>query len=173
LGLAVTGLYEWYYTIGLRTSSQCRGSCKRNLLNLVSGGYHHHVAVPVATWLNEAYLDLQQSHSWRYITLFGVCLTINLAFLGTTHHAWIGGFFIVGSGAHAALFLVADYRAWSLPGLERVLAHRHSVIVYLNWASIFLGFHAFGMYIHNDTLSDVFTLNWVWAIGLVNHLRGV
>jgi hypothetical protein len=43
-----------------------------------------------------------------------------------THHAWIGGFFIVGSGAHAALFLVADYRAWSLPGLERVLAHRHS-----------------------------------------------
>jgi hypothetical protein len=58
----------------------------------------------------------------------------------------------VGSGAHAALFLVADYRAWSLPGLERVLAHRHSVIVHLNWVSIFLGFHAFGMYIHNDTL---------------------
>jgi photosystem I P700 chlorophyll a apoprotein A1 len=41
-----------------------------------------------------------------------------------THHAWIGGFFIVGSGAHAALFLVADYRSWSLPALERVLAHR-------------------------------------------------
>jgi hypothetical protein len=78
---------------------------------------------------------------------------INLRFLGTTSNAsglhfypvweaasldeWLfnGGpyqpivchFFIVGSGAHAALFLVADYRAWSLPGLERVLAHRHSV----------------------------------------------
>jgi len=24
--------------------------------------------------------------------------------------------------------------------------------VHLNWVSIFLGFHAFGMYIHNDTL---------------------
>ena len=58
----------------------------------------------------------------------------------------------MGSGAHAALFLVADYRAWSLPGLERVLAHRYSVVVHLNWVSIFLGFHAFGMYIHNDTL---------------------
>jgi photosystem I P700 chlorophyll a apoprotein A1 len=69
-----------------------------------------------------------------------------------THHAWIGGFFIVGSGAHAALFLVGDYRLWSMPGLERVLAHRHSVVVHLNWVSIFLGFHAFGMYIHNDTL---------------------
>jgi photosystem I P700 chlorophyll a apoprotein A1 len=43
-------------------------------------------------------------------------------------------------------------RAWSLAVLERVLAHRHSVIVHLNWVSIFLGFHAFGMYIHNDTL---------------------
>jgi photosystem I P700 chlorophyll a apoprotein A1 len=26
------------------------------------------------------------------------------------------------------------------------------VVVHLNWVSIFLGFHAFGMYIHNDTL---------------------
>ena len=41
---------------------------------------------------------------------------------------------------------------WSLPGLERLLAHRHSVVVHLNWVSIFLGFHAFGMYIHNDTV---------------------
>ena len=27
-----------------------------------------------------------------------------------THHAWIGGFCIVGAGAHAALYLVTDYR---------------------------------------------------------------
>jgi photosystem I P700 chlorophyll a apoprotein A1 len=26
------------------------------------------------------------------------------------------------------------------------------VVVHLNWVSIFLGFHAFGMYIHNDAL---------------------
>lgn len=25
-------------------------------------------------------------------------------------------------------------------------------MVHLNWVSIFLGFHAFGMYIHNDTV---------------------
>lgn len=48
--------------------------------------------------------------------------------------------------------MIGDYRLWSLPGLERVLAHRHSIVVHLNWVSIFLGFHAFGMYIHNDTL---------------------
>lgn len=70
-----------------------------------------------------------------------------------THHAWIGGFFIVGAGAHAALFLVVDYRAGTLRGVERLLVHRHSIIAHLNWVSIFIGFHAFGMYIHNDTLS--------------------
>jgi photosystem I P700 chlorophyll a apoprotein A1 len=70
-----------------------------------------------------------------------------------THHAWIGGFFIVGAGAHAALFLISDYWPGSLRGVERLLAHRHSLTAHLNWVCIFLGFHAFGMYIHNDTLS--------------------
>ena len=70
-----------------------------------------------------------------------------------THHMWIGGFFIVGAGAHAALFFVVDYEVGSLRGVERLLAHRHSLIAHLNWVCIFLGFHSFGMYIHNDTLS--------------------
>ena len=26
-----------------------------------------------------------------------------------THHTWIGGFCIVGAGAHAAIFMVRDY----------------------------------------------------------------
>jgi photosystem I P700 chlorophyll a apoprotein A1 len=26
-----------------------------------------------------------------------------------THHVWIGGFCIVGAGAHAAIFMVRDY----------------------------------------------------------------
>ena len=26
-----------------------------------------------------------------------------------THHTWIGGFLIVGAGAHAAIFMVRDY----------------------------------------------------------------
>ncbi|NET53565.1 MAG: hypothetical protein F6K09_34440 [Merismopedia sp. SIO2A8] len=35
-----------------------------------------------------------------------------------------------------------------------------SVVVHLNWVCIFLGFHSFGLYIHNDTLgrsSDMFS----------------
>ena len=70
-----------------------------------------------------------------------------------THHAWIGGFLIVGSGSHAAIFLVQDYRVGALRGLERVLVHRHSLVAHLNWVCIFTGFHSFGLYVHNDTLS--------------------
>jgi photosystem I P700 chlorophyll a apoprotein A1 len=56
-----------------------------------------------------------------------------------THHAWIGGFFIVGSGSHAALFLIVDYRVGTLRGVERLLVHRHSLTAHLNWVCIFLG----------------------------------
>ncbi|KAM0941035.1 putative photosystem I [Dioscorea sansibarensis] len=37
--------------------------------------------------------------------------------------------------------------------LDRVLRHRDAIISHLNWACIFLGFHSFGLYIHNDTMS--------------------
>ncbi|XP_042378564.1 photosystem I P700 chlorophyll a apoprotein A1-like [Zingiber officinale] len=65
-----------------------------------------------------------------------------------THHMWIGGFLIVGATAHAAIFMVRDYDL-----LDRVLRHRDAIISHLNWVCIFLGFHSFGLYIHNDTMS--------------------
>ena len=72
-----------------------------------------------------------------------------------THHLWIGGFCIVGAGAHAAIFMVRDYDPVSNQNnvLDRVLRHRDAIISHLNWACIFLGFHSFGLYIHNDTMS--------------------
>jgi photosystem I P700 chlorophyll a apoprotein A1 len=33
-----------------------------------------------------------------------------------------------------------------------VLRHRDAIISHLNWVCIFLGFHSFGLYIHNDTM---------------------
>mgnify|MGYP000733765968 CR=1 FL=1 len=37
--------------------------------------------------------------------------------------------------------------------LDRMIRHRDAIISHLNWVCIFLGFHSFGLYIHNDTLS--------------------
>nr|YP_010260915.1 photosystem I P700 apoprotein A1 [Cephaleuros virescens]UIB38669.1 photosystem I P700 apoprotein A1 [Cephaleuros virescens] len=73
-----------------------------------------------------------------------------------THHNWIGGFLIVGAGAHAAIFMVRDYKPDQENRnnlLDRILRHRDAIISHLNWVCLFLGFHSFGLYIHNDTMS--------------------
>ncbi|HHP7231461.1 MAG TPA: photosystem I core protein PsaA [Xenococcaceae cyanobacterium] len=71
-----------------------------------------------------------------------------------THHVWIGGFLIVGAAAHAAIYMVRDYNpAMHVNNnLDRVLRHRDAIISHLTWVCIFLGFHSFGLYIHNDTM---------------------
>jgi photosystem I P700 chlorophyll a apoprotein A1 len=71
-----------------------------------------------------------------------------------THHMWIGGFCIVGGAAHGGIFMVRDYNAANNYNnlLDRVIRHRDAIISHLNWVCIFLGFHSFGLYIHNDTM---------------------
>ena len=71
-----------------------------------------------------------------------------------THHMWIGGFLIVGAAAHGAIFMVRDYEPSGNVNnlLDRVIRHRDAIISHLNWVCIFLGFHSFGLYVHNDTM---------------------
>ncbi len=71
-----------------------------------------------------------------------------------THHMWIGGFLIVGAGAHAAIFMVRDYDPAKNVNnlLDRAIRHRDAIISHLNWVCIWLGFHSFGLYVHNDTM---------------------
>ena len=71
-----------------------------------------------------------------------------------THHIWIGGFLIVGAGAHGAIFMVRDYDPVINQNnlLDRMIRHRDAIISHLNWVCIFLGFHSFGLYVHNDTM---------------------
>jgi photosystem I P700 chlorophyll a apoprotein A1 len=71
-----------------------------------------------------------------------------------THHMWLGGFFIVGGAAHGAIFMVRDYDPVVNQNnlLDRVIRHRDAIISHLNWVCIFLGFHSFGLYVHNDTM---------------------
>ncbi|MCT7950940.1 photosystem I core protein PsaA [Ancylothrix sp. C2] len=71
-----------------------------------------------------------------------------------THHMWIGGFLIVGAGAHGAIFMVRDYDPAKNVNnlLDRMIRHRDAIISHLNWVCMFLGFHSFGLYVHNDTM---------------------
>uniref|UniRef100_UPI003001D7A9 photosystem I P700 apoprotein A2 n=1 Tax=Cephaleuros diffusus TaxID=1519597 RepID=UPI003001D7A9 len=71
-----------------------------------------------------------------------------------THHQYIAGFIMCGAFAHAAIFLVRDYIPEENTGnvLARVLAHKEAIISHLSWASLFLGFHTLGLYVHNDVM---------------------
>jgi photosystem I P700 chlorophyll a apoprotein A1 len=71
-----------------------------------------------------------------------------------THHMWIGGFMICGAAAHAGIFMVRDYdpAVNNHNVLDNMLRHRDAIISHLNWVCIFLGFHSFGLYVHNDTM---------------------
>jgi photosystem I P700 chlorophyll a apoprotein A1 len=65
------------------------------------------------------------------------------------HHMWIGGFLIVGAGAHASLY----YYGSSTDRVNSVLIwSRDATVGLLIWVSIATGFHSFGLYCHNDTL---------------------
>ena len=107
-----------------------------------------------------------------------------------THHIWIGGFFIVGAGLHARAAFIRDLDLFSLPKtaqnivlsnkgfkknfylsgslIDRVLQHRSSILSHLAWVSAFLGFHSFGLYIHNDTLSRLNQFNLIFSSESIN-----
>lgn len=126
--------------------------------------------------------DLLASHRILFVNSWHAQLAMNLAIVGSlsilfahheyampaypfiaydratqlslfTHHMWMGGFFIVGAAAHGACFMVYDYQLRYSWIVDRVLAHKHAILVHLNWACIFLGLHSFGLYIHNDTMN--------------------
>jgi photosystem I P700 chlorophyll a apoprotein A2 len=71
-----------------------------------------------------------------------------------THHQYIAGFLMVGAFAHGAIFFVRDYDSELNKNnvLARMLEHKEAIISHLSWASLFLGFHTLGLYIHNDTV---------------------
>lgn len=71
-----------------------------------------------------------------------------------THHQYIAGFLMVGSFAHGAIFFIRDYDPEQNRNnvLARMLEHKEAIISHLSWASLFLGFHTLGLYVHNDVM---------------------
>ena len=61
------------------------------------------------------------------------------------HHSWIASFLMMGTFAHAGIFLIRDYR------LARIITHNRAISSHLSWICLWLGFHTLGVYIHNDT----------------------
>ncbi|KAI4965558.1 hypothetical protein ZWY2020_051312 [Hordeum vulgare] len=60
-----------------------------------------------------------------------------------THHQYIAGY-----------FFIRDYNPEQNEDnvLARMLDHKEAIISHLSWASLFLGFHTLGLYVHNDVM---------------------
>nr|YP_009463686.1 photosystem I P700 chlorophyll a apoprotein A1 [Haematococcus lacustris]AUW36508.1 photosystem I P700 chlorophyll a apoprotein A1 [Haematococcus lacustris] len=123
------------------------------LYEILTTSWHAQLAINLALFGSLSILVAHHMYSmppYPYLaTDYGTQLSI------FTHHMWIGGFCIVGAGAHGAIFMVRDYDPTNNYNnlLDRVIRHRDAIISHLNWVCIFLGFHSFGLYIHNDTMS--------------------
>jgi len=129
------------------------GNAHKGLFEVLTTSWHAQLAINLAMAGSVTIIVAQHMYAmppYPYLaTDYGTVLSL------FTHHMWIGGFLIVGGAAHAAIFMVRDYDPVMNQGnlLDNMLRHRDAIISHLNWVCIFLGFHSFGLYIHNDTMS--------------------
>ena len=68
-----------------------------------------------------------------------------------SHHIIVGSILIVGAGAHASIYILRSLQSSFI--MQAIFSHRDIITGHLIWVCIFLGFHSFGLYIHNDILS--------------------
>ena len=80
------------------------------------------------------------------------------------HHFWISMFLLLGAAAHASIYVITDSiqcnsssssQASSYNILYKILSQRDILMGHLIWVDIGLGLHAFGIFIHNDTLQSL------------------
>ncbi len=124
-----TGIFDFL-------SNSWHGQLSINLAMIGSGSIvvaHHQYALPAYPYIAN-----------DYPTVLGLF----------THHMWIGGLMICGAAAHGGIAMIRDYDpALHIDNvLDRILKARDAIISHLNWVCMFIGFHSFGLYIHNDVM---------------------
>jgi len=128
------------------------GEGHKGLYEILTTSWHAQLAINLAMMGSLSIIVAQHMYSMPPYPYLATDYATQLSIF--THHMWIGGFLIVGGAAHGAIFMVRDYDPVVNQNnlLDRVIRHRDAIISHLNWVSIFLGFHSFGLYVHNDTM---------------------
>lgn len=65
------------------------------------------------------------------------------------HHMWNGAILIIGSAAHASIFIIGTQ---TISYNSHLINHRDVIIGHLIWVTIAVGLHSFSVYLHNDIL---------------------
>ena len=121
----------------------------------------YHSKLIIKSWNSQLSINLAIAGSFSLVfahliyalPIYPCCATDYTAVLCLFYHyLWIGGYLILGGGAHGSIFLIGDHASDRTLGFEEVLSHRDIVIGHLIWATITLGLHSFSLYLHNDTL---------------------
>jgi len=128
------------------------GTGHKGLYEILTTSWHAQLAINLALLGSLTIIVAQHMHAMPPYPYLATDYPTQLSIF--THHMWIGGFLVVGAGAHGAIFMVRDYDPAKNVNnvLDRVIRHRDAIISHLNWVCLFLGFHSFGLYIHNDTM---------------------
>ncbi len=128
------------------------GNGHKGLYEILTNSWHAQLAINLAILGSLTIIIAHHMYAMPAYPYIGLDYPTQLSLF--THHMWIGAFCIVGAGAHGSIFMVRDYNAKQNYNnlLDRVIRHRDAIISHLNWVCIFLGFHSFGLYIHNDTM---------------------
>ncbi|MGY2715831.1 photosystem I P700 chlorophyll a apoprotein A1 [Thermostichus sp. MS-CIW-19] len=128
------------------------GEGHKGLYEVLTTSWHAQLAINLAMVGSLSIIVAQHMYAMNPYPYMGIDYATQISLF--THHMWIGGIFIVGGAAHGAIYMVRDYDPAVNRNnvLDRVIRHRDAIISHLNWVCLFLGFHAFGFYVHNDTM---------------------
>merc|ERR1712187_325862 len=129
------------------------GEGHKGLYEILTTSWHAHLALNLA--LLGSITNIVRQHIYSIPPYPYLALDYRTQLSIFTHHIWIGRLCIVGAGSHRAIFIVRDYDIKENHNnlLDRVIRHRDVIISHLNWVCIFLGFHSFGIFVHNDSIS--------------------
>ena len=128
------------------------GEGHKGLYEILTTSWHAQLAINLAMGGSVSIIVAQHMYAMPPYPYLATDYATQLSLF--THHMWIGAFMIVGGAAHGAIYMVRDYDPAVTRGnvLDNMLRHRDAIISHLNWVCIFLGFHSFGLYVHNDTM---------------------
>ena len=131
------------------------GEGHKGLYEVLTNSWHAQLAINLSCWGSFSIIVAHHMYAMPPYPYLATDYATQLNLF--VHHMWLGGFYIVGGAAHAAIFMVRDYDPEMNQNnvLDRMLRHRDTIIAHLNWVCLFLGFHSFDLYIHNDEMRSL------------------
>ncbi|XP_035845886.1 photosystem I P700 chlorophyll a apoprotein A2-like [Helianthus annuus] len=128
------------------------GRGHKGLYDTINNSIHFQLGLALASFRVITSLVAQHMYSLPAYAFIAQDFTTQAALY--THHQYIAGFIMTGAFAHGAIFFIRDYNPEQNEDnvLARMLEHKEAIISHLSWASLFLGFHTLGLYVHNDVM---------------------